>query len=191
MHTHTRTLIPPHHLQQGFVLIVALVLLLVLTVLGLAASQTTSLEERMAGNARNHDLAFQAAEAGLTAGINCVQTGSALCSVFSTSTTGGNGMYTFSPTSTTVIWTQPAFWTTAGNTLSYNTYTGANLPQVAMQPQFIIEQMPPVAAPGGSLGQPQFGGGAPAIQRWRVTSQGTGGDNSSVVMLQAVYQCCG
>jgi type IV pilus assembly protein PilX len=191
MRNHIRILISPSQLQQGFVLVVALVLLLVLTLLGLAAAQSTSLEERMAGNARNHDLAFQAAEAGLSAGITCLQTGAPACSVFNPGTTGNNGMYQFSPTSTTVIWAQPAFWTTAGNALGYNTYTGINLPQVAAQPQFIIEQLPPVAAPGGSLGQPQFGGGAPAIQRWRITSRGTGGDKSSEVMLQAVYQCCG
>jgi len=109
MRNHIRTQIPPNPLQYGFVLIVALVLLLVLTVLGLAAAQSTSLEERMAGNARNHDLAFQAAEAGLSAGVNCLQTGAAPCTVFHTGTTGGNGMYVFSPTSTTVIWAQAAF----------------------------------------------------------------------------------
>lgn len=191
MRTHLHTHIVKPRQQRGFVLIVALVLLLVLTVLGLAAAQTTSLEERMAGNARNHDLAFQAAEAALTAGIACVKTSSPLCSVFSTATTGGNGAYEFIPGATVTLWTQPNFWTTAGNTLYYNTYTGTNLPQVVAQPQFIIEQLPPVAAPGGSLGQPQFGGGAPGIQRWRITTFGQGGDQSSTVMLQAVYQCCG
>ena len=177
--------------QQSFVLIVALVLLLVLTVLGLAASQTTSLEERMAGNARNHDLAFQAAEAALSAGIACVKTASPLCSSYSSASTGGNGAYEFIPGAGVTLWTQPNFWTTAGNTLNYNTYTTTNLPQVAVQPQFIIEQMPPVAAPGGSLGQAQFGGGTPPIMRWRITTYGQGGDKNSTVMLQAVYQCCG
>jgi type IV pilus assembly protein PilX len=177
--------------QTGFVLIVALVLLLVLTLLGLAATQSTSLEERMAGNARNHDLAFQAAEAALTAGINCVTTNSPLCDKFSSLSTGGAGAYQFIPGSTVTLWTQPGFWTNPANTLSYGTYPGSSLPQVATQPQFIIEQLPPVAAPGGSLGTAQFGGGGPGIMRWRITSQGTGGDKSSVVMLQAVYQCCG
>ena len=191
MQTNLNTCNQPQRSQQGFVLIVALVLLLVLTVLGLAASQTTSLEERMAGNARNHDLAFQAAEAALTAGINCVQSGSHWCSAPSASTDGGHGAYLFVPGSTATLWTQPNFWTTAANTLSYNTYTTTNLPQVAVQPQFIIEQLPPVAAPGGSLGQAQFGGGAPGIMRWRITTYGQGGDKNSTVMLQAVYQCCG
>ena len=191
MRTHPCPPISDSEKQQGFVLIVALVLLLVLTVLGLAATQSTSLEERMAGNARNHDLAFQAAEAAITAGINCVQSNSPLCNKFSSLSTGGAGAYEFIPGSTVTLWTQGNFWTTAGNTLSYATYPGITLPQVAVQPQFIIEQLPPVATPGSGLGTPQFGGGTPGIMRWRITSQGTGGDNNSVVMLQAVYQCCG
>jgi type IV pilus assembly protein PilX len=53
--------------QQGAILIVSLLLLLVMTVLALTASQTTRLQERMAGNSRDLDLAFQASEAGLRA----------------------------------------------------------------------------------------------------------------------------
>jgi type IV pilus assembly protein PilX len=53
--------------QRGAILIVSLLLLLVMTVLALTASQTTRLQERMAGNARDSDQAFQAAEAGLRA----------------------------------------------------------------------------------------------------------------------------
>lgn len=51
--------------QRGTILVVSLLLLLVMTVLALTASQTTRMQERMAGNARDTDLAFQAAEAGL------------------------------------------------------------------------------------------------------------------------------
>jgi type IV pilus assembly protein PilX len=53
--------------QRGAVLIVGLLLLLVMTALALTASQGTRLEERMAGNARDLDLAFQASEAGVRA----------------------------------------------------------------------------------------------------------------------------
>lgn len=183
---------PATNLQQrGFVLIVALILLLVLTILGLAAARSTSLEERMAGNARNHDIAFQAAEAALGAGINCIRTGAAACSTFSTASTGGNGAYIFNPlVGGGAIWNQSGFWTTSGNTIYYNSYAGGSLPNVAQQPQFIVEQMPPVAAPGGSLGQSQYGAGAPSISRWRITSYGVGGDTSSTVILQSIYSCC-
>jgi type IV pilus assembly protein PilX len=51
--------------QRGAIMVVSLLLLLVMTVLALTASQTTTLQERMAGNARDSDLAFQSAEAGL------------------------------------------------------------------------------------------------------------------------------
>lgn len=53
--------------QRGAILAVSLLLLLVMTVLALTASQTTRLQERMAGNARDTDQAFQAAEAALRA----------------------------------------------------------------------------------------------------------------------------
>jgi len=51
--------------QKGAVLVVSVLLLLVMTVLALTASQSTRLQERMAGNARDLDLSFQAGEAGL------------------------------------------------------------------------------------------------------------------------------
>jgi len=53
--------------QRGAVLIVSLLLLLVMTLLGLGASQSTRMQERMAGNQRDVELAMQGAEAGLRA----------------------------------------------------------------------------------------------------------------------------
>jgi type IV pilus assembly protein PilX len=50
--------------QGGTVLVVSLVVLLVMTLVGITSMQTTLLEERMAGNLREHNLAFQAGEAG-------------------------------------------------------------------------------------------------------------------------------
>jgi type IV pilus assembly protein PilX len=51
--------------QNGATLVIAMLLLLVLTVLGLTTMNMTRLEERMAGNSRDVNLAFQGAEAGL------------------------------------------------------------------------------------------------------------------------------
>ena len=58
---------PSHSIQRqrGAALIVSLILLLVMTLLGVSAMQTNMLEEKMAGNFRDRDLAFQAAEAAL------------------------------------------------------------------------------------------------------------------------------
>lgn len=51
--------------QKGAVLIVALMLLVVLTLLGMSAIESTKLETKMALNTRYHNLAFQNAEAGI------------------------------------------------------------------------------------------------------------------------------
>ncbi len=58
----------PQTRQRGAVLIVALVLLLVLTILGTAGLQDTTMEERMAGNFRDLSVALEAAEAALREG---------------------------------------------------------------------------------------------------------------------------
>lgn len=54
--------------QQGAVLIIALIMLLILTILGVAVLDSSVLEERMAGNYIERNRAFQSAEAGLRAG---------------------------------------------------------------------------------------------------------------------------
>jgi type IV pilus assembly protein PilX len=57
-----------HEAECGAVLLVSLVMLLLLTLIGLAGMRMVQLEERMAGNLRDRQMAFQAAEAALRAG---------------------------------------------------------------------------------------------------------------------------
>jgi type IV pilus assembly protein PilX len=47
------------------ILVISMILLLVMTILALTVGQTSRMQERMAGNFRDSDLSFQAAEAGL------------------------------------------------------------------------------------------------------------------------------
>lgn len=54
--------------QQGAILIVALIMLLLVTIIGLASIRGTSLQERMAGNLKDQEQALQAAEAALRKG---------------------------------------------------------------------------------------------------------------------------
>lgn len=54
--------------ERGAVLIVALIMLLLLTVIGLSSMRGTSLQENMAGNMRDSNLALQASEAALRKG---------------------------------------------------------------------------------------------------------------------------
>lgn len=54
--------------QSGAVLLVCLVMLLILTMIGVASMSNSTLQERMAGGVRDYNVAFQAAEASLRAG---------------------------------------------------------------------------------------------------------------------------
>lgn len=173
--------------QSGFVLVVALILLLVLTLLGLAAAQSTSLEERMARNARNHDMAFQAAEAGLSAAQSAILQGLWTNADYSGN---ANGLYMLASccgaNTWTSAWTVANAWTTA---LPMDTAVPglsiAGIP-AGQQPVYIIEQLPPVATPGNNLGQQQSGSGAPPVQPYRITVYATGGDQTTHVILQTV-----
>jgi len=51
--------------QSGIVLIISLIMLLLLTIIGVTSMQVTGLEEKMAGNFRDQNIAFQAAESTL------------------------------------------------------------------------------------------------------------------------------
>ena len=53
--------------QRGWVLVVGLVILVMLTILSMALMKTTRLEEKMAGATRDMNLSFQAAESALRA----------------------------------------------------------------------------------------------------------------------------
>lgn len=58
--------------QRGAILIIAMIMLLLLTIIGLSSMRGTSLQESMAGNMRDSSLALQAAEAALRKGEGVV-----------------------------------------------------------------------------------------------------------------------
>ena len=58
--------------QEGFVLIVGLVILGLLTMLALSGMRDSTIQEKMAGASRDSGLAFQAAESALRDAENCI-----------------------------------------------------------------------------------------------------------------------
>ena len=56
----------PSSEQKGAALVTSLMILFVLTLVGVSAMQSSTLEEKMSGNLRNTNIAFQAAESCLT-----------------------------------------------------------------------------------------------------------------------------
>jgi len=71
--------------QKGIALVVALIMLLVLTFIGLAAISTTSYEARIAGNERVYNNAFYAGDGGIENFRGRASTGEF---VYSTATSG-------------------------------------------------------------------------------------------------------
>lgn len=62
---------PFHHrpaTQQGIVLVVAMIMLVIMSILGISSIRTVALEERMSASSHDRSIALQAAEAALLAG---------------------------------------------------------------------------------------------------------------------------
>ncbi|HQU16868.1 MAG: pilus assembly PilX family protein [Gammaproteobacteria bacterium] len=171
----------PLRAQAGSALIVSLLILIVLTVLGVAAMSTNSLEEKMAGNTRQSDLAFQSAESALRDGEIDLSTNNP---------TGYNSACTSGlclPSTTGISVWQTVNWAT--NARAYGAYTGAAALAGVPKPAYIIEQMPPAVTPGCNLGQTgTYNNGPCSFQVYRITARGTGPDGTAVAMLQEAYK---
>ncbi|WP_019918277.1 PilX N-terminal domain-containing pilus assembly protein [Methyloversatilis discipulorum] len=67
----------PAHAQRGVTLVVALMLLIAITLLGLASMRGTGMQERMSANLYDRAIAFQAAESALREAEALLATGTA------------------------------------------------------------------------------------------------------------------
>src|SRR5689334_20227370 len=125
----------PANPQRGVALLVALMFLIVLTLLGLAALRTTTLEERMAGGSRDYNTALQAAEAALRDAENDLKaTGTTVGRIITTTSfpTAFIGTFGCNNVGLCIIDTQyRQLYNTATvdwngtSTVVYGTYTGA------------------------------------------------------------------
>jgi type IV pilus assembly protein PilX len=114
--------------QEGVVLIISLVILVLVTLVGLSTIRTTTMEEKMAGNARDRDKAFQAAEAA-------VQTCLALLDTNAYTGT----KHTPAASTATPLWEVTTNWeSTSANTFAVNLGTDAN---VAESPRCLVETL--------------------------------------------------
>lgn len=169
--------------QRGVVLIIALIILLALTILGVSGMSTTTMQERMSANTRDRQIAFQAAEAALRDGENYVQNNTMDPTMFDTNCTNGLCDCSDKTTGCVEYWTDPALsvWTTANR---HKLYSSA-YPSVAAQPEYIIEYMGNVNPAGISSSTTP---NATDPQMFRITALGTGQTPNATVMLQSTYQ---
>jgi type IV pilus assembly protein PilX len=163
--------------QSGAVLIISLIVLLLLTLIGASSIQTTSLEEKMAGNLRDRNLAFQAAESALNAAEASLDPPNALPAF---TDAGSGGFYTETstiPTAAAIL--ADSFWTSNPNATS--TVTTLTLGNGITTPVYIIQKLP--AACFNAAGCPPN----PTSTPYRVTVRATGASTNTVVILQSIY----
>lgn len=163
--------------QSGVVLVVALIMLLIMTILGLSSMQTTTLEEKMAGAIRDKQIAFQASEVGLREGEDFLTA----ASLPTFNDTGG----LYDPSGTAGDLWQSVNWSAATaaacNCLIAN---GTSLPTGLAKPRYIIEELPAGSLPGTSL-VVGFAAGSQATM-YQVTARGVG-LGGGVAVLQSTY----
>jgi len=172
---------PQIRTQSGAVLAFALIFLIVLTVIAVTNMETTIIEERMAGNLQDYNLAFQAAETALEVAEGWLADQILLPA---TSTDGS-----------TVVWLNSGldpdsdydeWWDERSKTWwDSNADTTTGLTGVDEQPQYIIEEHFS-SVQGQSL---NLGTGDPGNQRiyHRITARGIGGSANTEVKLQATF----
>ncbi|HZF32013.1 MAG TPA: pilus assembly protein [Gammaproteobacteria bacterium] len=159
--------------ERGAALIVALVLLLLMTVLGVTAMRTTTLQERMAGNLRDSNLAFQAAEAGLRGGEQLLE---GAIPPF----TGSNGLLQVQAGAG-----QATFWSSYD--WAANSRTASAVAGVQADPQYVVEELPvSLSSANGSL--VEGGSGVGEAGFYRITARAVGGSTDAIAILQTTYR---
>lgn len=164
--------------QRGAALIVSLLLLLVLTILALSASQTSRLQERMAGNNRDYELAFQAAETAARATEEALlaaeQTPCADTSDPTNCPLVQKGGVTAVPSDSNETW-----WNS--NTRQYGT-SGQDMAGLHADPRTIAEEIGKTKVGGLDIGQ----GAEQTRDFYKVTANGFGRSQNARVVLESV-----
>lgn len=179
---HAQTTRPARARQRGVALFISLVLLLVLTIIGVSAVQTTTLETRMARNEHDTLLAFQAAESALRDAEEFLD-GVVTTAIFTDG--GAGGLWTVADLGQPDRWEQDGVWG-GGGSVAAPTPVGA---VVAEQPRYLIEHIASVIREENAyqLNDPYAGGAADRIEMFRITARGVGGSENAQVLLQTTY----
>lgn len=185
---HSRGLRPPLKSQSGAVLIVGLIMVLLMTIVGLAAIRGSSLQEMMASNLRDRNLAFQAAEAGLRAGESRVRLINDSARPAFDGTAGLHPDLN-QPTKTPVIQWGITEWANGANSV----LTAMSL-DVASQPRYVVEELivsalDAAAAEGSGIDLASMdGAGGFPPEFYRISSRGVGGTTDADAVVQSVYR---
>lgn len=180
----------PTSRQRGVALAVALLLLVVITLVGLAAVGGTLMQQKMSGNFYDREVAFQSTEAAMRQAALAIQatTTAAPAGFYDCSTAAANNCQS-NPFNDTNVPTSKI--TTLTNNTNYT--AGTN---VASQPQYIVQYMgkfPLPVPPVKQTSHTAYGGSSakPTADFYRITAR-SGAPNAigsrAYVVLQAMFR---
>jgi len=169
--------------EQGAVLVVSLIFLVILALLGTSGAINNTMQERMASNTRNRNLAFQAAEHALKAADDWIttQTITTLDAVLDPNgdddyadEIAGDGIRPNGElhANDSAYWLKTFNW---GSTDLRSATT--NLGDITSQPRYVVEKMPSASCPSGGT-----------CDFYRVTARCLGGTGAAVAILQSMYR---
>lgn len=180
--------------QRGATLLVGVIFLIVLTLLGISAASISALDERMARNLRDRNIAFQAAEAALRDARNDILKVRKLSGYTGASATcNGSGFkgLCLPAASGNQVWSDYFADSNSDKYIEYGEVTGLstaqkfslspNLGGVTAQPRYLIEVLPdPNKKDSLKVG--------PIKVLYRITSIGYGSNDGTSVLLQEVIR---
>jgi type IV pilus assembly protein PilX len=165
--------------QGGVVLIVGLIMVLLMSIIAMAAIRGSGMQELMAGNVRDRNLAFQAAEAGLREAEDSLTP--AVLPPFDGSVTGY--IQAIPESSRTGYWDDYS-WNTQSAVASMT------LDQVAEPPRYVVEEVTYTVMAGAEGSAVDFESSLKMEDAtlYRITTRGVGGTETSSVILQSTYK---
>jgi type IV pilus assembly protein PilX len=164
--------------QGGVVFVVSLVILLIMTMLAVGSMQNTMLEEKMAGNASDRNLAFQSSESAVREAEVFVE---GIVSLGNFDSDAG----LIGRTSAEPSYYDQATWTDSANHIVASTDFGSY-----ESPRYFVKHFTTVSGTEGSLNMSGYGDnkGTGDVTVFRVTARGTGASaDSAEVMLRSLY----
>ncbi len=164
--------------QRGVVLIVSLILLLVVTLLAVSSMQGTVLEEKMAGNTRDRNLAFQTTESAIREAETYIEGVVSLGSF-----NGAGGL--FGLTDIEPYYSLGTTWTDTTQHVVANADYGSYA-----APQYYIKHFTTVKGTEGAMNMSGYGDnkGTGDVSIFKITSRGSGGSaDSAEVILRSHY----
>lgn len=153
--------------QSGATLLVALMFLVIMAMLGVSIANVTTLQERMAGNTRDRDLALQAAEAALHDAEQNLSDPAFRAKAIAFDKTNANDQNFWEDCFTKKTSPCTAPLVPSGTNALPTSGSGA----VAEQPRYVLEKKANIGT----------------MEIYRVTARAVGGAKESVVVLQSEF----